>query len=255
MTTITETEINTTVGQIVANNFRTAEVFKKYQIDFCCKGNRPLKLVCDEQKLDFKGIVNELAEKISLHIPRTEDSLSNLPLSDLAMHIETTHHQYVRESIPVLLSFLAKISKVHGKKHPELNEVFMLFVDCAENLTWHMVKEETILFPAVRRLSEADRKREIIETPFFFGALIAPISGMQDEHAIEGARFSRIAELCNNFNPPEDACTTYKVAYMKLNEFMNDLFLHVHLENNILFPKALRLEEKIVMPNDHRHKN
>lgn len=253
MIALIDAEKGMTVGQMVAYNFRAAEVFKKHGIDFCCKGHRLLKDVCTEKNLDMKAIIHELADKIAASIPRSEDAMSAMPLNELAAHIESVHHTYVRESIPVLLGFMEKVNRVHGKRHPELNEIFMLIVDCAEDLTQHMIKEETILFPAIKRLADAERNGKIITQPFFFGSLSSPVNSMKEEHAVEGARFLRIAELCNNFNPPEDACTTYKVAYMKLNEFMNDLFTHVHLENNILFPRAIKLEEKVVVLPDHGH--
>ncbi len=235
----------TTIGQIVAANFRSAEVFKKYGIDFCCKGGRPLEQVCREKQLDQSQVESEIREKTKQSVPLPQDAFQTMSLDALATHIEDRHHSYVRESIPVLLAYLSKINKVHGMRHPELNELFMLFVSCAEELTGHMVKEETILFPAIKGMARASERGGKI-SPFFFGALIRPISEMEREHAMEGARFSRIAELTNDFTPPEDACTTYRVSFMKLQEFMNDLHTHIHIENNILFPKAIELEGSII---------
>ncbi|MCD6011019.1 MAG: iron-sulfur cluster repair di-iron protein [Flavipsychrobacter sp.] len=245
METILEINQGKTVGQIVADNFRAAEVFKKYGIDFCCKGGKLFTDVCREKKLDAAQIEHELTEKFAYTIPRPEDSLQNMPLDELVEHIQTTHHRYVRESIPALLSFLNKINTVHGGRHPELQGILSEFSESADELMHHMVKEETILFPAIKKLAEAERNNQSLP-PFFFGKLINPISTMEEEHATEGARFARIVELSNNFTPPEDGCTTYRVAFMKLDEFMNDLFTHIHLENNILFPKAFMLEDKLV---------
>ncbi len=245
MNIITEQEQEMTIGRIVALDFRTAEVFKKYGIDFCCKGNRMLPDVCREKKLDFNTIEQELNEKIMRVAAKSDVDFKLMPLNELAAYIESVHHAYVRESIPLLLGYLNKINKVHGERHPELNELYQEFEGCANELTQHMVKEETILFPAIKKLAEASKSGTNTLSPFFFGALENPISMMQHEHTVEGDRFVRIAELTNNFIAPADACTTYKVAFQKLEEFQNDLFTHIHLENNILFPGSVELEQKV----------
>lgn len=230
-------ENKVTVGQLVAQNFRAAEVFKKYGIDFCCKGGKLLEDVCREKNLDITQIENELMEKFTGNIKLAEDTYNNLPIDQLAEHIQATHHKYVRESIPVLLAYLNKINQVHGGRHPELAEILEEFSQSADELMHHMIKEETILFPAVMKVAECTQNGRQVPS-FFFGPLSNPIGSMQEEHSIEGDRFARMAQLSNNFTPPEDACTTYRVAYMKLNEFADDLFTHIHLENNVLFPKV-----------------
>lgn len=245
METILTMQSNPTVGQIVAYNFRAAEVFKKHGIDFCCKGGKLLKDVCSEKNLDQARIEDELAGKFAYSTKLQEDAYHSLPLSELVDHILATHHQYVRESIPVLLGFLDKINKVHGIRHPELADIFAEFAECADELTLHMIKEETILFPAIKKIAECNEAGKDVPA-FFFGPLSNPIKAMEQEHAIEGARFERLAQLSNNFTPPDDACTTYRVAYMKLDEFMNDLFVHIHLENNILFPRVSEIGKTMV---------
>lgn len=246
MEIIQETAMPLTIGQMVANNFRTADVFKKYKIDFCCKGNRQLADVCEERGLDYGRIEEELAAKIIARESTNIASFSDMELDELADVICSTHHIYVRESIPVLLAYLTKVNKVHGKNHPELNEILMQFIQCSDELMQHMLKEETILFPSIKRLAAANRTANEINAPFFFGPMSNPINTMQDEHSVEGERVARMTELTNNFTPPDDACTTYRVAYQKLDEFINDLYTHIHLENNILFPNALLLERKVV---------
>ncbi len=238
------TESGLTIGKIVAVNFRTAEVFKKYGIDFCCKGNRLLVDVCKEKKLDFAAIEEEVLVVMEALQSIPEDQYKSMPLDELATHIESSHHTYVRQSIPVLLGYLNKINKVHGDRHPELDEIYQLFDGCATELTHHMVKEETILFPAIKKMAEAARNNHTIP-PFFFGSLQNPINMMEQEHTVEGDRLFRIAALSNNFIAPADGCTTYNVAFQKLQEFQNDLFQHIHLENNILFPKSIELEKVV----------
>lgn len=246
MNTIQEIQEDAIIGKIVANDYRAAEVFKKYGIDFCCKGNRALKDVCRDKGLDLSQIEIELLEKTTSHDAIPENVYESMELGELAIHIENTHHNYIRESIPVLLSYLTKINKVHGSRHPELCEVYQLFYDSANELTHHMVKEENIVFPAIRELVQANRQGTTIkENTFFFGSLNNPIKMMEAEHSVEGDRFAQIVELTNNYTPPQDACTTYRVAFQKLNEFMDDLHTHIHLENNILFPKALELEKQL----------
>ena len=245
MNIIQEAETQFTIGKIVANNFRTAEVFKKYGIDFCCKGGRMLSDVCKEKNLDIDAIEKELEEKTTIGDAISEDEYKNMAPDELVEHIVSVHHTYVRESIPPMLAFLHKVNKVHGERHPELAEVYTLFEGCANELTHHMVKEENILFPAIIKLAMAEKSGGSV-SPFFFGGLENPIGMMQQEHTAEGDRFFRIADITSGFTPPEDACTTYRVAYQKLEEFQNNLFTHIHLENNILFPKAIEMERKLV---------
>jgi regulator of cell morphogenesis and NO signaling len=201
--------------------------------------------VCQERHLDLEAIERELDEKTAMTAPISEDEYLVMDLGLLAEHILNTHHTYVRESIPPMLAFLNKVNKVHGANHPELAEIYDLFEGCANELTHHMVKEENILFPAIKKLADALQSGAAI-APFFFGHLENPIGMMEQEHIVEGDRFFRIADLTNNFTPPNDACTTYRVAFQKLEEFQNDLFTHIHLENNILFPKALEMEKELM---------
>ena len=246
MINLMETETEITIGKMVANNFRAAEIFRKYGIDFCCKGNRLLSTVCNDKNLDYDSIVQELDHHIANKSVKSENDYKSMTPDELVNHIETVHHSYVRESIPTLMAYLAKINKVHGDNHPELAEVYSLFEGCGNELTHHMFKEENILFPAIRQLASAEQNIKEKVTPFFFGNLENPISMMEQEHSAEGERFFKIADLTNNFNPPDDACTTYRVAFLKLEEFQNDLFTHIHLENNILFPKAYALEQQLM---------
>ena len=244
MNAIAVTEEQITIDKIVAGNFRTAEVFRKYGIDFCCKGGRLLEDVCREKNLDLAIIQSELTEKMATGIERSEGEYQQMAPDALVDHIVNVHHTYVRESIPPLLAFLNKVNKVHGQRHAELAEIYDLFEGCATELTHHMVKEENILFPAIKKLAAAERSGEKIRDSFFFGTVENPIGMMKDEHTIEGDRFVKITTLTGNYTPPEDACTTYRVAFQKLEEFQNDLFTHIHLENNILFPRAVAMEAR-----------
>lgn len=229
-----------TIGEIVATNYRTAAVFKNHKIDFCCKGNRSLDEVCEEKKINKDSLLNELKTASAVKDNSSID-FKSWDMDLLADYIEKKHHRYVNESIPALLQYLDKLCKVHGPQHPELFEINKEFNECATALTAHMKKEELILFPFIRNLVKATITHQQLNTPHF-GTLENPIHMMMHEHDIEGERFRKIAQLSSDYSPPADACGTYKVTYSLLKEFEDDLHTHIHLENNILFPKAIGTE-------------
>lgn len=231
-----------TVGEFVAGDFRTAAVFSKYGIDFCCKGNRTLEEVCEKKGLDVYSIQDELNAVLESKSDNNID-FKSWPVDLLIDYIEKTHHRYVEEKSTALLFYLDKLCKVHGQRHPELFEIGLHFKICATELAQHMKKEELILFPFVKKMFNALRDQESIEQPHF-GTVNNPIAMMQDEHENEGERFRIIAKLTDNYNPPVDACETYRVTFAMLKEFEQDLHKHIHLENNIVFPKAQAMETK-----------
>ena len=229
-----------TIGEMVAEDFRAASVFKKYKIDFCCNGNRSVEEACERKKVTPETIYEELANLPSKNAGETD--FRSWPLDLLADYIEKTHHRYVEEKSVILLQFLDKLCRVHGGRHPELFEINELFTGSAQDLAAHMKKEELVLFPFIRKMIELKRKNEPL-TAVHFGTVENPVSMMKHEHDIEGERFRKIAEITNNYQFPEDACGTYQVTYKMLEDFENDLHKHIHLENNILFPKAIELEK------------
>lgn len=229
------------IGTMVAADFRTAAVFKKYGIDFCCKGNRTIEEACAPKNIDTQKIYNDLEA-----IPQgsTGDiDFTSWPLDLLADYVEKTHHRYVREKSPILQQFLDKLCKVHGGRHPELFEVKELFDESVEDLGSHMVKEESILFPFIRTMVEARNSNSVFEAPNF-GTVENPVNMMMHEHTAEGERFEKISELTDGYTVPADGCNTYRVAFQMLAEFEDDLHRHIHLENNILFPKSVALEKE-----------
>ena len=230
------------IGEIVAGDFRTAAIFKKYGIDFCCKGGRTVSDACEAKKINPDLIYGEIE-----NLPGSDNNsidFNSWPLDLLADYVEKTHHRYVREKTPVLQAFLDKLCKVHGNQHPELFEIRDLFDGCANDLAAHMKKEELILFPFIGDLVKIKSSGGDYEYPPF-GTVENPVNMMKHEHTIEGERFRKIAQLANEYNPPADACNTYRVTYAMLEEFENDLHRHIHLENNILFPKAIQLEKEL----------
>ncbi len=228
------------IGQFVADDYRTAAIFSKHKIDFCCNGNRTIEEACEKKAIDSNLLIEELETILNSSTNQSIDYKS-WPLDLLAEYIEKKHHRYVEEKIPVLRQFLDKLCRVHGERHPELFKVNELFTASAGELASHMKKEELILFPFVKKMVKATFENQAITSPQF-GTVENPINMMMQEHDNEGQRFRDIAELTNNYNPPADACNTYKVTYAMLDEFEKDLHLHIHLENNILFPNAIKLE-------------
>lgn len=237
---------NTTIiGEAVAENYRYAPVFKAAGIDFCCNGNRTIAAACGQKGIDTHVLIEKLEQAETGMTPAGID-FKNWPPDLLADYIEKTHHRYVVQKTGEIKIFLDKVARVHGGRHPELVEIKELFDGCAIELSQHMKKEEMILFPFIRRLVQSGITGETALRPHF-GTVENPISMMRHEHEAEGERFRRIAELSNQYTPPEEACNTYKVSFAMLQEFEENLHEHIHLENNILFPAAVLYEEKIVL--------
>lgn len=232
-----------TIGEYVAQDFRTASVFSKYGIDFCCKGNRSIEEACAKKDLDATRIQNEIYKLLQTSTTGQID-FTSWPLDLLADYIEKTHHRYVAEKSPILVAFLEKLCKVHGESHPELFEITELFKGCAQELGSHMQKEEQILFPFIKQMVNSNISNQPLGQPGF-GSVSNPIAMMKAEHEHEGERLERISALTNTYTPPSDACNTYKVTYAMLQEFEKDLHTHIHLENNILFPQAIMMEAQM----------
>lgn len=231
------------IGELVANDYRTASVFKKYGIDFCCQGNRTINDACEAKKIDEKLVVDDLNNLLNSKADGGID-FQSWPLDLLADYIEKKHHRYVEEKSMEIKPYLDKICRVHGERHPELLEIKEHFNATAGELAMHMKKEELILFPFIKKMVKAKQENTKLDKPNF-GTVENPIQMMMDEHTTEGDRFRKIEEISNNYTPPENACNTYRVTFALLNEFEQDLHMHIHLENNILFPRAIELEKQL----------
>jgi regulator of cell morphogenesis and NO signaling len=232
-----------TLSQIVNKNFRAAAVFEKYKLDFCCRGNRPIAEACSDSGLDAANIISEL---YSIGEENTVNSFTpdKWELNFLIDYIINTHHSYVRSMIPVIGAHAEKVALVHGKNHPETKEVAKSFSIIYKDLKQHMMKEEEILFPHIKRLVDIKKSGSRYEMPYF-GSVKNPIALMEAEHQSAGDELYGIRSLTNNYNPPEDACNTYTILYKELKDFEEDLHRHIHLENNILFPKSSELERQV----------
>lgn len=235
------------IGTIVANDYRTAGIFEQAGIDFCCNGNRSIETACKEQKIAPDELVDSLQQIVNIPANNETDigNYRSWPLDLLADFIEKKHHRYVTTQIPLIQSLLNKIVDVHGGRHPELAEIKAHFDASAEELTAHMKKEELLLFPFIRNMVEAKLTgTQKVSSPF--GTVQNPIRMMMSEHDTEGERFRSIKELSNKYTAPKDGCNTYRAAFATLQAFEDDLHLHIHLENNILFPKAVEMEQSFV---------
>ncbi len=231
-----------TVGNFVAEDYRAAAVFQKHDIDFCCKGGRTIEEACTQKNIPTQELLKEL--KLACKVPeKSSMNFQKWPLDLLADYIEKKHHRYILQNSPVIIQFLDKLCKVHGGRHPELYKINQEFNESDLQLKAHMRKEEMILFPYVRSLVSLKVNPDDHIRPGF-GNVQNPIRMMMQEHDVEGERFRKMSFLSNGYTTPEDGCTTYRVCYSMLKDFENDLHLHVHLENNILFPKAIELENE-----------
>ncbi len=239
---VMENIMNKQIGELVAQDYRTAAVFNKFGIDFCCRGNRAVSDVCEKNKINPDDIGAQL-EQIFSATNNGDPDFKQWPLDLLADYVEKTHHRYVSEKTPPLLQFLNKLCKVHGGRHPELFKINEAFQELSKELASHMKKEELVLFPFIRKLVNTDLTNQALEKPHF-GSVENPINMMEHEHAEAGELLRVIAKESDNYQPPADACNTYKVTFAMLQEFEEDLHKHIHLENNILFPKAIALEKK-----------
>lgn len=232
-----------TVADLVTENIKTAHVFKKYGIDFCCGGGISVKKACEKKGVDFSTLEKELLQ-VDQQISRATN-YDSWDLSFLVDHIVNIHHSYVEENIPLLIQYANRVAKVHGHHYSEVVDINDLFTDVANELAAHLKKEELILFPFIKQMVRAEAEGNKLEAAHF-GTVNNPIAMMEDEHENAGDIFKEIASLTNNYTPPEGACNTFKALYAKLEEFEQDLHQHIHLENNILFPKAKNLEKELI---------
>ncbi len=235
---------NATIGEIVSQDYRTAQVFKKFGLDFCCGGKKSIETACNEKGINTAEL-NEALEALDKEQKESLQDFNVMELDKLIDHIINTHHVYVKESLPLLDEFSVKVVRVHGDANPEVVKIADHYHAVANELRMHMHKEEAILFPFIGQIAVAKRNNETLSPPMF-GTVRNPIRMMESEHDSAGDAMAAIKELSNNYAPPAHACNTYRVLFAKLQEFENDLHQHIHLENNILFPKAIKLEEELL---------
>ena len=232
-----------TVRELALENPASTRVFEKLGIDYCCGGNKSLDEACRRANLNIDQVLDSLekAEQAGLARQNGQDWQAE-PLAALIEHIKSTHHKYTREELARLGPLFAKVSSVHGKNHPELVEMYRVFQGLAQELSGHMIKEEMILFPFIARM-EAARIGQEAMPPAPFGSVQNPVAMMEHEHESAGNALRAMREASCGYTAPGDACISYQTLYKALAEFEADLHQHIHLENNILFPRAIAMEQ------------
>jgi regulator of cell morphogenesis and NO signaling len=231
------------IGQLVVERPSRARVFEKLGIDYCCGGNRFLEEVCHDKRLDLGTVIQALHDEQLANAAPQERDWASASLIDLCDHIERTHHAYLKQELPRLEHLTRKIAAVHGDREPKLREVYQTFHAFQEELTAHMVKEEHVLFPLCRRLENPELPPPAGIPQGF--RVVNPIAAMIREHEHAGDALAHIRALTDGYTCSPEACNTYRVTFDALEHLERDLHEHVHKENNILFPKAVRLEERL----------
>ena len=235
---------NKTVRELAVEVPSATRVFEKLGIDYCCGGGKKLNEACDQAKLAVDQVLSDLeqAEKARQERQESGTDWNSEPLADVIAHIVKKHHAYVQAEIPRLSHLANKVSSKHGPSHPETVKVNELFEALANELTMHLMKEEQILFPYVIRLEESKLESAPV-IPSCFGTVQNPIQMMVMEHDNAGEVLRELRAATTDYKLPEDACTSYRTLYTGLLEFEADLHQHIHLENNILFPRAIAMEK------------
>lgn len=231
-----------TIGELVASDFRKADVFKKFGLDFCCGGGKTVSKACSEKEIDINEVQKALKEVEKNEITQAgeEQQANEWSAVMLVNFIVNKYHKYVRDSLPLLYEYTQKVARVHGNNHPETIEIANTIVDLSGELERHMNKEENEVFPLISEINDMYYKKdhnEIIDIDEYR----EKIGELEDEHQEAGVLLEKINKLTNNFSPPEGACTTFRISYQKMEEFEKYMHQHIHLENNILFKKCEKL--------------
>jgi regulator of cell morphogenesis and NO signaling len=233
-----------TVREIAINNPAAVRVFESVGIDYCCGGKRPLQEACDRAKVPVARVLELLADVKPEPVSPEEKQWADASFLDLTEHIVARHHNYVRQEAPRLEMLLGKVVSKHGAAHPELSSIQELFSALSQELFAHMLKEEQVLFPFLQKMEVAARTNTAPPCACF-GSVGAPIARMLADHDDAGALTARMRALSANYQAPDEACPSYRGLYHDLEEFERDLHHHVHLENNVLFPRALEMERTL----------
>ena len=229
-----------TVRELALENPAATRIFEKLGIDYCCGGNQSLEEACRNAKLNIDAVLDSLEKACQATPPAPRDWQAE-PIAALIAHIKDTHHNFTREEIVRLGPLFSKVCSAHGKNHPELFQLRDLFQDLANELSAHLMKEEMVLFPYLIRLEAATTGKEpAVRAPF--GSVQNPISMMESEHDSAGSILRVLKGIARGYSAPPDACVSYHTLYQALAAFEADLHQHIHLENNILFPRAIAME-------------
>lgn len=233
-----------TVRDLATELPNATRIFEQFGIDYCCGGSKRLQDACRQANIAVDDVLRSLEGGQTVEPGAQPDGdFNSARLTELIAHILATHHAYVKQEIPRLKQLLVKVVAVHGAGHPELSSVQQIFNDVADELSAHMMKEEIVLFPYIDKLEQAaSAGKPAPVAPF--GSISNPIRMMEMEHESAGNALREMRSLTSDYAPPEGACFSYKTLYSALHDFESDLHQHVHLENNILFPRAVELENR-----------
>jgi regulator of cell morphogenesis and NO signaling len=234
---------SSTVRDIALEAPASIRVFEKFGIDYCCGGRKSLAEACTAAQLSLEQVLQKLHDAQAAQEKPEVANWHNTSFADLVGHLEQQHHKYLGEEIPRIAALAVKVTSRHGSAHPELATIGTTFSSLAQDLNVHMLKEEQVLFPYIVRM-EKDLNDGKSLPRIFFQTVKNPVRFMMAEHDNAGEFLEQIRQLSNNFTAPADACPSYRAFYQGLQEFEQDLHSHVHLENNILFPRAIAMEEK-----------
>ena len=235
--------VEKTVRELALENPAVTRVFEKLGIDYCCGGNKSLEEACRAANLSMDAVIDslEMADHSACEV-QTDPGWQTVPMADLISHIKSTHHKYTREEMARLAPLFDKVCSAHGQNHPELQQIRANFHGLVQELTTHMMKEEKVLFPYIVRMEEAVIQKEPV-LPSSFGSVQNPVSMMEYEHDSAGSQLRAMREASSGYTAPPGACISYQTLYKALTDFEADLHQHIHLENNMLFPRAIAMEK------------
>ena len=234
-----------TISEIVRSDYRTAEVFKKYNINYCCSGQVSLETACSIRELNLEMIRLEL-EEVSRNIQLSQSlQFNEWKLDFLVDYILNIHHAYLHKALPALELSLVEFIVGHHRNHIELYSIQQIFMELSEILQTHNKHEEEIIFPYIKQIEAAHRRKESYGN-LFVRTLRKPLKNIEKEHDEIAMLLKKLKSCSNNYNFPVNACTNHQVLYHKFREFHDDLVQHIHLENNILFPRAIQIENELL---------
>jgi regulator of cell morphogenesis and NO signaling len=230
-------DIQTTLGALVNSHPELARQFERLGLDYCCGGGQSLADACADHGLDPAATAKALADVTT---GEPAGAWATMGMTELVDHLEITHHRYLWEELPRLSALIVKIVAAHGERHPELHDVAVRYEELRADMEPHLLKEERVLFPMIRELAASESA-----PAFHCGTLQNPISVMLREHDTVGALLAELRRLTNDYMPPADGCASYAACCVALANLEADTHLHIHKENNVLFPMVLRAERAV----------
>lgn len=231
-----------TIGEIAGKDLRNAEVFKNYGLEFCCDGNKPLSKACEEAGI-AENEVREALDKAAKSVPSSGHDYNSWDLKFLADYIVNVHHKYVTDSVQMFTDLSKKIATVHGGAHPELFEIKEHLDEMLDEMVHHQAEEEKVVFPFIKDIETAEKEEHSLDGQ----SIEEPVKMMLDDHKEVAAHVHAIEDLSDSYKVPADGCDSYKLYFHKLKALDDDLHLHIHLENNVLFPKAIKKQKKLAL--------